>query len=130
MRRMAIALGAVIATAVLGLGQTRPSNSEPLTGTWQCMSHGGSNGDMEFTLDLQQDGETVTGSVDSPLGGTDISSATFKDNTLEIHIDTDQVNYVLTAKLIDGKLTGQWSTDSGEKGTWEGKKAAKTEPSE
>ena len=56
----------------------------PLTGTWECMSHGGSQGDMPFTLYLEQDKEVVTGSVSSPMGGTELTSATFKKKTLEL----------------------------------------------
>jgi hypothetical protein len=91
----------------------------PLTGTWECLSRGGSQGDLPFTLTLEQTGETVTGSVESPMGGTEITSATFKKKNLEIHIDTPQGNYLLTARRKKGKLTGEWTHDP-EKGTWEG----------
>jgi hypothetical protein len=91
-----------------------------LTGTWECVSHGGSRGDLPFTLYLEQAGETVTGSVESPLGGTELTTATFKKKNLEIHIDTPQGNYLLTAKLKKKTLVGEWSHDP-EKGTWEGK---------
>lgn len=120
---------AILGIAALSFAKPNDSKPGPIAGTWQCMSHGGSQGDMEFTLDLQQDAENVSGSVNSPIGGTDISSGTYKNHTLEIHIDTDQGNYLLTGKLKDGKLSGEWSVDSGgdsgkaEKGTWEGKKA-------
>jgi hypothetical protein len=95
----------------------------PMTGTWTCQAHGGSQGDTPFTLILQQTGEKVEGSVDSPLGGTQISSGTFKDNTLEIHIDAGDTNYVLTAKFENGALSGTWGNEN-DKGTWEGKKGA------
>ena len=62
----------------------------PMTGTWDCQAHGGSQGDMAFTLFLQQNKETVDGSISSPIGGTQISSGTFKRNMLEIHLDTPQ----------------------------------------
>ncbi len=58
-----------------------------MTGTWECQAKGGSQGDMPFTLYLQQNEENVDGSVSSPLGSTRISSGTFKGDTLEIHID-------------------------------------------
>jgi hypothetical protein len=101
----------------------------PATGTWECTSHGGPNGDMSFTLYLEQNGDTVTGSVSSPIGSTELTTATFKKKVLEIHIDTPQGNYVLTGKLNKGQLSGTWSVDSGaggEKtsGAWEGKKSA------
>ncbi len=98
----------------------------PMTGTWECMSHGGPQGDMAFTLSLEQNRENVSGSVSSPIGNTDISSGTFKNKMLEIHIDTPEANYVLTGKLKKGELTGEWSGGNQEKGSWEGKK--KTEP--
>jgi hypothetical protein len=92
-----------------------------LTGTWDCQSHGGAQGDAVFTLFLKQDRENVDGSISSPLGGTEISSGTFKRNILEIHVDTPQGSYVLMAKLEKGKLSGNWSLES-DKGVWEGKK--------
>ncbi|MGA2982605.1 MAG: hypothetical protein ABSG32_02255 [Terriglobia bacterium] len=97
-------------------------NEGPITGTWSCQAHGGSQGDTPFTLSLQQNGEKVEGSVSSPMGGTDISSGTFKDETLEIHIDTDDADYVLVAKLDKGTLSGTWSNGGNDKGNWEGKK--------
>jgi hypothetical protein len=92
-----------------------------MTGTWDCQAHGGSQGDIAFTLFLQQDKENVDGSISSPIGGTQISSGTFKRNLLEIHLDTPQGAYVLMAKFEKGTLSGTWSSDS-DKGTWEGKK--------
>jgi hypothetical protein len=92
-----------------------------LTGTWDCQAHGSAQGDMAFTLYLQQDKETVDGSVSSPMGGTQISSGTLKKNMLEIHIDTPQGNYTLMGKFSKGTLSGTWSSDN-EKGSWEGKK--------
>ena len=97
----------------------------PLTGTWECMSHGSSQGDMSFSLYLEQSKEVVTGSVSSPIGGTEITSATFKKKLLEIHIDTPQGNYVVMGKVNKNQMSGTWSVDTGEKGTWEGKKVPK-----
>jgi hypothetical protein len=92
-----------------------------LTGTWDCQAQGGSQGDMTFTLFMQQNRETVDGTISSPIGGTQFSSGTFRRNMLEIHLDTPQGNYVLMAKYEKGKLSGTWSSDS-DKGVWEGKK--------
>jgi hypothetical protein len=95
----------------------------PLTGTWECMSHGSTRGDMEFTLTLEQEKDTVTGSVTSPIGSAELSSATYKKKSLEIHIESDQDEYVLTGTLKGGKLSGEW-THGDQKGTWEGAKKA------
>lgn len=109
--------------ATFAQGQAKKPKPGPLTGTWECTAHGGSQGDMPFTLYLEQTKDTLTGSVSSPMGGTEISAGTMKKNDVEIHIDTPQGNYQLTGKLKKGELSGKWSSDT-ENGTWEGKKQA------
>lgn len=93
-----------------------------MAGTWECTSHGSSQGDMPFTLYLEHTGEAISGSVSSPIGGTDITTGLFKKKNLEIRLETPNGTYVLSAKLKKGQLSGQWSHDAGESGTWEGKK--------
>jgi hypothetical protein len=118
---------ALVALASLAVAATEDkSKSGPVTGSWECTSHGGGHeeGDTPFTLDLEQDGEKVTGSVSSPQGGMEITSATFKDNVLEIHLDTPDGNYVLKATLKEDQLKGDTTLDGNPKGTWEGKKSA------
>ncbi len=130
MKRMAMVLAvslALFSTAVCGAAAetAKKAKSGPLTGTWECNSHGSSRGDMPFTLYLEQSKEVVTGSVTSPIGGTDITSGSFKKKIMEIHIDTPNGNYVVMGKLKKGEMSGTWSIDTGEKGTWEGKKTSK-----
>ena len=128
MKPKIVALAVCLALlSVVASAQAKDKKNEPgkMTGTWECVSHGGSRGDLPFTLYLEQSGHVVTGSVESPMGGTEITSATFKKKKLEIHIDTPQGNYLLTAKLRKGQLSGEWTHDP-EKGTWEGKKQAQT----
>jgi hypothetical protein len=114
---------AVVFGAALALGKENKPKPGPLTGTWECTAHGGSQGDMPFTLYLEQSKGTLTGSVSSPMGGTEISAGTVKKSDIEIHIDTPQGNYQLTGKLKKGELSGKWTSDN-ETGTWEGKKKA------
>lgn len=122
-------LSLILCLASFTLASEKQSRPGPLTGTWECNSHGGPQGDTPFTLHLEQNEETVTGSVESPQGGTEISSATFKNKQLEIHIDTSDANYVLTAKLKKDQLAdGEWTNGSDEKGTWEGTKVAESKP--
>ncbi|HEV3279685.1 MAG TPA: hypothetical protein VG860_23050 [Terriglobia bacterium] len=112
-----------LAFAAAAVAQEKKAAGGPVAGTWTCTAHGGPNGDMPFTLYLEQQNESVTGSISSPLGDTDIGSATFTGGKLEIHINGGDENYTLTAKLDAGALTGgEWSADGGEKGTWDGKK--------
>ena len=107
----------------LAMAKDKQPKPGPITGTWECTSHGSSQGDMPFTLYLEQQKEDVTGSVSSPIGGTQISSGSFKKKVLELRIETPNGNYLLTGKLNKEALSGNWSTEN-EKGTWEGKKQA------
>jgi hypothetical protein len=117
-----LCLAVVALAATLRAGEKKPKHG-PLTGTWECTAHGGAQGDMPFTLYLEQTKDQLTGSVSSPMGGTQISAGTIKKVDLEIHIDTPQGNYQLTGRLKKGQLSGKWSSDT-ESGAWEGKKQA------
>ena len=113
-----------LSTASLLYGADKKSKPGPLTGTWECTAHGTDQGDMAFTLTLEQSEQDITGSVSSPMGGTEITSGKFKNKAVEIHIDTPQGNYTIKGKLKKDQLSGNWSSDNNQKGTWEGKKAA------
>ena len=119
---------AVLCLASPGVANEKKPKPGPLTGTWECVAHGSSQGDLPFTLYLEQSKETVTGSVSAPMGSAGITSAGYRKKTLEIRIDSPQGNYVVTGKLKQGQLGGTWSVDTGEKGTWEGKKAPTPNP--
>ncbi len=121
MKRIFIYFGICLAIIFAASLATAKDKNGNLTGTWDCQAHGGSQGDMAFTLYLQQNKEIVDGSISSPLGGTQISSGTFRKKMLEIHIDMPQGGYNFLAKYEKGTLSGTWSNDT-EKGPWEGKK--------
>ncbi len=106
-----------------GLVQAKESKQDSLTGTWDCVAHGLSQGDTPFTLYLTQGQDGITGSVDSSMGATELSSVTLKKDGLEIRIDSPQGTYVLRATHKKGQLVdGQVETPANEKGTWEGKR--------
>jgi len=115
----------VMVLASFALAAEKKPKPGPITGTWECMAKGGSQGDLPFTLYLEQSKDVVTGSVSSPMGGTQISSGSFKKKALLIEINAPQTTYKLTGKLKKRQLTGEWSADN-EKGTWEGKKQPPT----
>jgi hypothetical protein len=122
--RLIAVFSLIVLVSAGALAGQKKAGSGPLTGTWECMAHGGSTGDMAFTLYLEQDKEVVTGSVSSPMGGADITTGSFKRKFLELQINTPQGNYVVMGKLEKGQMSGTWSHDNGDKGTWEGKKTA------
>ncbi len=111
----------VFLVAAFALGKGNKPKPGPLTGTWECTAHGGAQGDMPFTLYLEQTRDSLTGTLSSPMGGTEISAGTFKKRDVEIHIDTPQGNYQLNGRLKKGEISGKWSSDN-ESGIWEGKK--------
>lgn len=123
MKRNIIYFGIGLALLLAGSLAIAKDRRGPVTGTWDCQAHGGSQGDMAFTLYLQQNKENVDGSISSPIGSVQLSSGTFKRNMLEIHLDTPQGNYTYMGKFSKGALSGNWSSDN-DKGTWEGKKRA------
>jgi hypothetical protein len=121
MKRIVTLMGiclTILFAAGLGMGR---EHKTALSGTWDCVAHGGAQGDMAFTLYLKQSGENVDGSIASPLGGTQISSGALRRNELELHFDMPQGSYTLMGRLEKGKLTGAWSLES-DKGAWEGTK--------
>ena len=129
MRRIGLCLLVMSLASAVAFAKGNKSKPGPMAGTWSCTSHGGPQGDMTFTLYLEQTGDTVTGSVSSPIGSTELTTATFKKKMLEIHIDTPEGNYVLTGKLNKGQVSGTWSVEGGAsggntKGTWDGKKTS------
>ncbi len=133
MRRYVIGLSALaLALGSTGLLQARSRRDKkmPMAGVWHCVALGMPNGDVPFTLHLHQSGKTVTGWVSSSLGDADITTASFKNKKLEIHIDTDQANYMIIGKLSHGKLAGRWSDNQNEKGTWKGHRVAATPQSQ
>ena len=122
MKRALILIGVcltLLLAASLGTARDRKTS---LSGTWDCVAHGGPQGDMAFTLYLQQSKEVVDGSIASPMGGTQISSGAIRKNELELHFDMPQGSYTLMGRLErGGKIIGAWSLDS-EKGSWVGTK--------
>ena len=126
MKRFITVLGVgvlVVFTASLGLAKEKKPKPGPMTGTWDCQSKGGSQGDLPFTLYLDQQKEVVSGSVTSPIGGTTISSGIYRKKKVEIRIEAPDTTYVLTGKYAKGKLAGTVTTDT-EKATWECQKQA------
>lgn len=122
MRRIAVM--SVLCLLALGITLTakEKTTTNPLVGTWNCTAVGGPNGDIPFTLYLDQSSQGLTGSVSAPQGDADLTSVNFKDNQLKIEIDTDEDNYTLTGTLAGGKLAGTWYLDGKKQGTWKGTK--------
>jgi len=121
----------VLATACLVFGQAKESSKASLTGSWDCIAHLSGEDDIPFTMTLQQAAEVVTGSVATHDGELEIKSGSFKDGSLELHLESPDAKYVVTGKLDGDQFKGQWSKDpDGMSGDWEGKKTAAAKPSD
>ncbi len=121
MKRVLILIGICLTVLLAASWGMAKDKKMGLSGTWSCVAHGGAQGDMAFTLSLQQSKELVDGSITSPLGATQISSGALRRNELELHFDLPQGSYTLMGRLEKGKITGAWSLDT-DKGSWEGTK--------
>ncbi len=94
----------------------------PLSGTWDGVIHGLPGGDTSCTFYIQQNKDKVTGVLALPQGGLAFNASTFRNNALELHLDTLVGKFAFNAEFKRGELSGQWSLDSGPKGTWEARK--------
>jgi hypothetical protein len=112
-------------TAVAERPATR---SGPLNGVWEGVMHGGPQGDLPITISFQETGENVNGVLAAFVGGGAFRSSTFRNNQLQLHLNTPLANFVFEAQYKDGAISGDWSTDDGSKGTWEAKESAPGTP--
>jgi hypothetical protein len=127
MKRTWILIGVCLlaaATAYLTFAKGKEPRPGPLTGTWECVAHSSVQGDVPFTLKLEQTKEEVTGKFINSSGEYPLSSASYKKGVLEIHVDAPDGSYVVTGKLLHGQLSGHWSKGQEVEGGWEGKKSA------
>jgi len=113
---------AILCLAALNLAAAKESKPGKLTGSWEGMATSTQQGEFAITMELEQNGEEVTGSLSAPEGTAEISSGTFKKNKLEFRLDAPEATYTVTGNLRKGELSGVWSSDAGDKGTWQIKK--------
>ncbi len=101
-----------------------PSAAELLTGVWDAAADAQGQA-FPFTLTLKVEGEKVTGSSNSQLGDSTISTGTFKDGRLAVVLDGSAGQVALIATVVDGKLVGDYDFAGQLQGKWV---AAKKKP--
>ena len=115
----------VLAVVCFGLSALAAGKDQPVpvSGTWACVAHGADEGDTQFTFNLTQDGDKVTGHFEeaSSFGEkAEITYGSFKDQKLEMHFDAHEGTAAITGTLTKkGEMSGTWSHSSGGQGTWE-----------
>ena len=88
-----------------------------LTGQWEAVAD--ANGQpFPFLLILKVDGETVTGSSSSQLGESTVKSGTWKDGNLVFQLEGQNGTISMSAKVIDGNLSGEFDYSGQLQGKW------------
>ena len=88
-----------------------------LTGQWEAVAD--ANGQpFPFLLILKVDGEAVTGSSSSQLGDSTVKSGTWKDGNLVFQLEGQNGTISMSAKVIDGKLSGEFDYAGQLQGKW------------
>jgi hypothetical protein len=88
-----------------------------LNGDWEGMAD--ANGQpFPFLLTLKIDGETVTGSSSSQLGEATVKSGTWKDGRLSFQLEGTNGTIAMSAKVVDGKLSGEFDYAGQLQGKW------------
>lgn len=94
-----------------------PAGAVNLSGQWEAVAD--ANGQpFPFLLTLKIDGENVTGGSSSQLGEAAIKSGTWKDNKLSFEIDGANGVIVMSATVIEGKLSGEFDFAGQMSGKW------------
>lgn len=95
-----------------------PSAAEQLTGSWEAAADAQGQA-FPFTLLLKVDGEKITGSSNSQLGDSTISSGTWKDGKLAVILEGGSGGQVaLIGALVEGKLVGDYDFNGQLQGKW------------
>jgi hypothetical protein len=111
LKRVGESTGAVLTTAPLS------TDTVNLNGQWDGVADAQGQ-PFPFLLTLKIDGEKVTGSSSSQLGEAQISSGTWKDGKLNFQLEGGSGVIVMSAVVLDGKLSGDFDYAGQAQGKW------------
>jgi len=114
-KRFSVLLG-VVAVVMLWVAA---ASAQTVAGNWKCVAKVEGRPNMEFRLQLQQDGKEVTGTASRSDGSAPIRQGSFENGKLKLLIDADGGTYDLQATVSGDKLTGTLTHTGGEKAAWE-----------
>jgi hypothetical protein len=92
-------------------------SADVITGQWDAIADAQGQ-PFPFTLTLKLEGEKVTGSSESQLGSSPISTGTWKDGKLNVLMEGGAGQIALVAVMIDGKLSGDYDFAGQLSGKW------------
>ncbi|HEU5132225.1 MAG TPA: hypothetical protein VFT26_08990 [Pyrinomonadaceae bacterium] len=88
-----------------------------LNGQWEAVAD--ANGQpFPFLLTLKIDGENVSGNSSSQLGEAQVKSGTWKEGRLSFQLEGSSGTIVLSATVIEGKLSGEFDYAGQLQGKW------------
>ncbi len=119
----------VFLLGIIVKAQNSTAGSQSINGKWQCISHGTEDVNVPFTLHLQASAGRISGWISVSAGSIPLTSVNYSQGHLNIEIDTDGGQYVLTAVVNGDQLSGTWKKNGLQVGTWEGQKSIGTEVS-
>jgi hypothetical protein len=90
---------------------------DEISGVWDAAADAQGQA-FPFTLTLKLDGEKITGSSNSSLGESNISSGIFKDGKLTFILEGGNGQIAMTATMTDGKLVGDFDYAGQLSGKW------------
>jgi hypothetical protein len=88
-----------------------------LSGQWDAVADAQGQ-PFPFLLTLKVDGEKVSGSSSSQLGDSNISTGSWKDGRLSFQLEGTNGAIVMSATVIEGKLSGEFDFAGQLQGKW------------
>lgn len=102
--------------------------SGPVSGAWACVAHGTDQGDINYTYNLQETGDKVSGTFSDDVDGgqkAEITDGTYKDKKLNLSFEAHQGTVTITGTITKkGVMSGNWTHSGGAEGTWDCTKGA------
>jgi hypothetical protein len=94
-----------------------PAAPVNLNGQWDAVAD--ANGQpFPFLLTLKIDGESVSGGSSSQLGEATVKNGTWKNGQLSFELEGSSGTIVMSATVIDGKLSGEFDYSGQLQGKW------------
>jgi hypothetical protein len=94
-----------------------PAAAFNLNGQWDAVAD--ANGQpFPFLLTLKVDGQSVTGGSSSQLGEATVKNGMWKDGKLSFELEGSNGTIVMSATVIDGKLSGEFDYSGQLQGKW------------
>ncbi len=90
---------------------------DDISGEWDAIADA-SGQPFPFTLTLKLEGEKITGSSNSQLGTSTVTSGSWKDGKFAVILESGNGPVALAATMVEGKLSGDYDFAGQLQGKW------------